>query len=83
MAVLSRLEEGMPGRVPVLFLLAAALFAVFVQEAFALGGASYVTSKYEPGEFVLSASGKSAPLCVSSEDYWGVAHAVTDSAVRH
>ncbi|OYV47780.1 MAG: glycosyl hydrolase, partial [Verrucomicrobia bacterium 21-51-4] len=78
MTVLSRLEDRMPGRVTVLFLLAAALFAVFMQEAFALGAGSYVTSKYEPGGFVLSASGKSAPLCVSSEDYWGVAHAVKD-----
>ena len=32
----------------------------------------------DPGAFVLSASGKSAPLCVSAGDYWGVKHALDD-----
>ncbi len=78
MKSLRRFDDTIPRLVPVLLLLAAALFSVFVQEAFALGAGSYMTSKYEPGEFVLSASGKSAPLCVGSDDYWGVARALTD-----
>lgn len=40
--------------------------------AFAIGGDSYVRFENGKGEFPLSMSGKSAPLCMSSKDYPGV-----------
>ena len=54
------------------------IIAFSVKNSFALGARSYITAKMEPGEFVLSASGKSAPLCVSENDHWGVKHALMD-----
>lgn len=42
------------------------------QIAFAVDGASYISAKNGKGNFTLSASGKSAPVQVSSRDYPGV-----------
>ena len=55
-----------------------AIILSFPLHSFALGAKSYITTRNEPGEFVLSASGKSAPLYASPDDYWGVIHALTD-----
>ena len=59
-------------------LIVLAVLLLFSRTSFALGAETYITTKKEPGEFTLSASGKSAPLCVSYEDYWGVLHALKD-----
>jgi hypothetical protein len=74
----SRIGNLTPGvkRVPCLplvssFMLFTSLF-FFSQNVFAIGGKSYVRFENGKGEFPLSLSGKSAPLCVSSMDFPGV-----------
>ncbi|MGD1044572.1 MAG: glycosyl hydrolase 115 family protein [Bacteroidota bacterium] len=47
-----------------------------VQTSFATDEKSYVTTIKEEGRFVLSYSGKSAPLCISSQDHAGVIRAL-------
>ena len=64
--------------VRVIFPIILLMIAFSVKNSFALGTRTYITAKMEPGEFVLSASGKSAPLCVSANDHWGVKHALKD-----
>ncbi len=56
------------------FLLKILLITMSVSPAsvFAIGGKSYVRFASAAGEFPLSVSGKSAPICVSSKDYSGV-----------
>lgn len=56
--------------VPCLLLFASLLF--LPQNVSAFGGESYVRFQNGRGEFPLSVSGKSTPLCVSSNDYRGV-----------
>ena len=53
-------------------LLAAVIFLVLPRPAFAIGGEPYVRFEHEHGAFVLSASGRSAPLCANSNDHPGV-----------
>jgi hypothetical protein len=62
----------------IFYLLLVAIITVFAQKALALGAGSYITEKRTAGAFVLSVSGRSAPVCISSNDYWGVIHAAKD-----
>ncbi|MCL5021075.1 MAG: glycosyl hydrolase, partial [Bacteroidetes bacterium] len=55
-----------------------AVLLLVSRDSFALGAKTYITTKNGKGEFVLSASGKCAPLFASPEDYWGVKHALRD-----
>ncbi len=54
------------------FVLLLSVQYVTPQTAFATGGELYIRFESGTGEFPLSVSGKSAPLCVSSKDYPGV-----------
>ncbi len=44
----------------------------------AIGGHSYITTQNGKGRFPLSVSGHSAPLYISSNDYWGAIRALKD-----
>ncbi len=68
------LSRSWPG---LLILLSIFLFGS-VHAAFAIGGKSYIRFEKVKGGFPLSASGKSAPLCVSSNDYPGVLRILTN-----
>ena len=48
------------------------------RSALAVNDTSYISAQDGSGHFALSASGESAPLCVSSEDYAGVIRALKD-----
>jgi hypothetical protein len=62
---------------PALLVLLSILPLLPVYSVFAIGGESYIRFEKVKGGFPLSAFGKSAALCVSSEDYPGVLRLVT------
>lgn len=57
------------------------LFLIFFSNplvSLAIGGNSYITTQNGKGRFPLSVSGHSAPLYISSNDYWGAIRALKD-----
>jgi hypothetical protein len=63
---------------PALVLLLVPIASSFAQSPNVSNGKSYITNQKTRGDFTLSASGKSAVLCISSEDFAAVVRVARD-----
>src|SRR6516165_4307559 len=66
------------GHFRVVFLALLVALGIFPETCFGIGHDRFVTTKHEPGDFILVENGAAAPFSVDGNDYPGVTRAAND-----